>query len=247
MFDLTSIRDWYQTDAGELISRAIEQHVWRITSCIFGYSAIQVGNTFSHRKLLKNCTISEHICIDRSQSADIISSPAALPICSDSTDLFVLPHTLDFTEKPHEILREIERCLVPEGYMIIVGFNPYSFYGLWRLFLSRKKLAPWNAKFYSVRRIRDWSSLLGFEEVELHFTGHLPPFKRIQRWKRMQSLGRILQYQLTNIGGVYIFVARKRVARLTPLKRVWPTTTNRILAGKLSKPTVGMQEDVKSR
>ena len=151
MFDLTGIRDWYQTDAGELISRAIEQHLWRITSCIFGYSAIQVGDTFANRQLLKNCTISDQIHIDRSQAADIISSPAALPICSDSTDLFVLPHTLDFTEKPHEILREVERCLVPEGYMVIVGFNPYSFYGLWRLFLSRKKLAPWNAKFYSVR------------------------------------------------------------------------------------------------
>ncbi|MDW3095127.1 MAG: methyltransferase domain-containing protein [Gammaproteobacteria bacterium] len=247
MFDLKGIRDWYQTDAGEIISHAIEQHVWRITSCIFGYSAIQVGDTFANCELLKNCTISEQVRIDRSSSADIISSPAALPICSDSIDLFVLPHALDFTEKPHEILREVERCLVPEGYMIIVGFNPYSFYGLWRLFLSRKKQAPWSAKFYSVRRLRDWSSLLGFEEVELHFTAHLPPFKRIQGWKKMQSLGRILQYHLSNIGGVYIFVARKRVARLTLLKRVWPTATNQILTGKLPKPTVGMHEDVESR
>ncbi len=247
MFDLRGIKSWYQTDVGELISHAVEQHMWRVTSCIFGYSVIQVGDTFVNRELLKNCTIPMQISIDRSQTADIISSPAALPICSDSTDLFVLPHTLDFTEKPHEILREVERCLVPEGHMIIIGFNPYSFYGLWRLFFSRKNLAPWNAKFYSVQRLRDWSSLLGFEEVELHFVGHLLPFKRIQSWGKMQSLRQLLQYQLTNIGGVYIFVARKRVARLTPLKRVWPTTSNQILTGKLPKPTVGMQENVESR
>ena len=246
MFDLSDIRSWYVTDSGGLVAQAVEQHMWRITSCIFGYNAIQLGDTFTQHKLLKNCTISEQIYLDRSASANVISSPAALPIASDCIDLFVLPHTLDFTEKPHEILREVERCLVPEGYMIVIGFNPLSFYGLWRLFLSRKKSAPWNAKFYSMRRLRDWSSLLGFEETEIHYTAHLPPFKRIQSWKKMQSLGRTMQYHVTQIGGVYIFVARKRVARLTPLTPAW-SSTNQILTGKLPKPTVGMQENVKSR
>ncbi len=246
MFDLSGIRDWYATDAGKLISKAIEQHVWKITSCIFGYNAIQFGDIFSDRQILKNCTIREQVIVDRTPDADVVSSPAALPIAGDSIDLFVLSHTLDFTEKPHQILREVERCLVPEGYVVIVGFNPYSFYGVWRMFLSRKKVAPWNANFYSVKRLRDWSSLLGFDEVELHFTGHLPPFKRIQKWKRMQSVNRFLQNQISHAGGVYIFVAKKRVARVTPLKNVWPVT-NQILPTKLPKPSVGMQEDVESR
>ncbi len=246
MFDLNEIRKWYQTDAGALVSQAVEQHMWKVTSCIFGYNAIQLGNTFPQRKLLKNCTISEQIVIDRSSKVSVISSPASLPITSDCIDLFVLPHTLDFTEKPHEILREVERCLVPEGYMIVIGFNPLSFYGVWRLFLSRKKVAPWNAKFYRLGRLRDWSSLLGFEETEIHYTAHLPPFKRIQKWKRMQSLGRSMQYHLSKLGGVYVFVAQKRVARLTPLKPAW-AGTNQILTGKIAKPTVGMHEDVKSR
>ena len=246
MFDLGSIQDWYQTEAGELISRAIEQHVWKITSCIFGYNAIQIGDTFANRELLKNCTIREQIVLDRSSAANIMSSPAALPVVNDSIDLFVLSHTLDFTEKPHQILREVERCLLPEGYVIVIGFNPYSFYGLWRAFLKRKNIAPWNANFYSVRRIRDWSSLLGFDETELHFTGHVPPFKRIQKWKKIQSLNSMLQNQIAHLGGVYIFVARKRVARLTPLKPAWPVT-NQILTGKIAKPTAGMQEDVRSR
>lgn len=246
MFDLTGIREWYQTDAGKLISCAIKQHVWKITSCIFGYTAIQLGDVFKDCELLKNCTIREQLMLNRTGTGDIITSPAALPIMSDSVDLFVLSHTLDFTEKPHQILREVERTLVPEGYLVIIGFNPYSFYGLWRLFLARKKVAPWDAKFYSVRRLRDWSSLLGFDEVELHFTAHLAPFKRIQGCKRMQLIGGLFRSRFTHIGGVYIFVARKRVARLTPLKPVWPTT-NQILTGKIPKPSVGMREDARSR
>jgi len=246
VFDLDDIREWYHTDAGMLVSQAIEQHMWRITSCIFGYNAIQIGDTFTQHNLLKNCTISEQIVVDRASTANIICSPAALPIESDCVDLFVLPHTLDFTEKPHEILREVERCLVPEGHMIVIGFNPLSFYGLWRMLLSRRNIAPWNAEFYRLGRLRDWSSLLGFEETEIHYTAHLPPFKRIQKWKKMQSLGRTMQYHVPQMGGVYVFVARKQVARLTPIKPAW-TSANQIFTGKIPKPSVGMQEDVKSR
>ena len=136
MFDLSRIQDWYESEAGRLISRAVEQHVWEITACVFGYHAVQVGEAFPGRNLLRNCTIRHQIMLDRSSAANIISSPAALPISSDSIDLFVLAHTLDFTDKPHQILREVERCLVAEGYMIIIGFNPHSFYGLWRCFLA---------------------------------------------------------------------------------------------------------------
>ena len=246
MFDLSGIRNWYTTDAGKLISRLIEQHIWKITSCIFGYNAIQFGDIYTDCQMLKNCTIREQFIVDRTPDANVISSPAALPIAGDSIDLFVLSHTLDFTEKPHQILREVERCLVPEGHVVIVGFNPYSFYGVWRLFLSRKKIAPWNANFYSVRRLRDWCSLLGFDEVELHFTGHLPPFKRIQKWKKMQSINQFIQNQIAHAGGIYIFVAKKRVARITPLKSAWPVT-KQILPTKLPKPSVGMQEDAGSR
>ena len=246
MFDLSRIQDWYDSEVGRLISRAIEQHVWKITACVFGYHAIQIGEAFPGRNLLKNCTIRNQIIVDRSSAANIISSPAALPVTSDSIDLFVLAHTLDFTDKPHQILREVERCLVTEGYVIIIGFNPHSFYGLWRRFPAHKKIVPWNAKFYSIRRIRDWSSLLGFDETALHFTAHVPPFKRIQKWKKIQAINVWLQNKIAHAGGIYIFVARKRLARLTPLEQAWPVT-NRILTSKLPKPTVRMREDVESR
>ena len=246
MFNLNSIRDWYQTESGELISRSVEQQVWHLTSCIFGYAAVEIGPVFSDCNLLKNCTIGQQVVVDQSSTGNIAAHPTSLPFPNDSIDLFLLPHTLDFVGDPHQVLREVERCLVPEGHLIIIGFNPLSFYGLWHIFLRRRKTSPWNAKFYSLRRIRDWCSLLGFDEVNLQFNAHLPPFKRIQRWKKMQSLNSVLQKRLMHSGGIYIFVARKRIATITPLKSAWPAADT-LIPGKLAKPTVGMQENVRSR
>jgi ubiquinone/menaquinone biosynthesis C-methylase UbiE len=38
-----------------------------------------------------------------------------LPLAANSIDLVVMPHTLEFAPDPHQMLREVERVLVPEG------------------------------------------------------------------------------------------------------------------------------------
>ena len=223
MFDLSGIRVWYKTAPGQLVAAVIDKHMAKISACIFGYVAIEVGHALSGISLLKQCTIRKKIMLDRSHNADVRASPTAFPIATDSVDLIVMTHALDFTSQPHEILREMERSLVAEGHLIIIGFNPISFYGLWRLFLARTKTTPWNANFYSIKRLRDWCGLLGLEEIEIQYAGHLPPFKRLQAWNKMRLLENFLKRFFNRFGGVYILVARKRVARLTPLMDAWPS------------------------
>ena len=41
-----------------------------------------------------------------------------------------MPHILEFADEPHQVLREVERVLVPEGHLVITGFNPASLWGL---------------------------------------------------------------------------------------------------------------------
>jgi len=53
-----------------------------------------------------------------------------LPFASQSIDLLVLPHALEFADDPHHVLREVERVLMPEGQLVISGFNPISLWGL---------------------------------------------------------------------------------------------------------------------
>ena len=49
-----------------------------------------------------------------------------LPIATQSIDLVLLPHVLEFAEEPHAVLREVDRVMMPEGRLVIVGFNPWS-------------------------------------------------------------------------------------------------------------------------
>ena len=41
-----------------------------------------------------------------------------LPIASNSIDLLLLPHVLEFSVNPHQILREVQRVLMPDGHAV---------------------------------------------------------------------------------------------------------------------------------
>jgi ubiquinone/menaquinone biosynthesis C-methylase UbiE len=46
---------------------------------------------------------------------DLYARSHELPIATQSVDLVVLPHVLEFAEEPHAILREVDRVMMPEG------------------------------------------------------------------------------------------------------------------------------------
>ncbi|MFM1760358.1 MAG: hypothetical protein RLY75_1629, partial [Pseudomonadota bacterium] len=111
---------------------------------VFGFYAVQIGlpqiNTLAENRMpLHALLINTH---DRQKQAgqfkwhQIEGSSGELPFASESIDLLVLPHVLEFAADPHQILREAERVLRPEGRLIISGFNPASLWGM-RQYLSR--------------------------------------------------------------------------------------------------------------
>ena len=55
-----------------------------------------------------------------------LARPDALPLATDSVDALLLPHTLELHDNPHEVLREVARVLIPEGHVVVLGFNPVS-------------------------------------------------------------------------------------------------------------------------
>ncbi|MEP7102092.1 MAG: methyltransferase domain-containing protein, partial [Burkholderiales bacterium] len=145
----------------------------------------------------------------------------ALPFDSNSLDLIVLPHALELARDPHLALREVERVLMPEGRVVIVGFNPTSLWGL-RQHLGRwrKRLAPGSQRglflpsageFLRYRRLRDWLRLLSFEVEDGRFGCYRPPVGSMKWLTRFAWADRVGERWWPVFGAVYFVVAVKRV------------------------------------
>ena len=148
----------------------------------------------------------------------------ALPFDTASLDLLVLPHALELARDPHLALREVERVLVPEGRVVIVGFNPSSLWGLrqWLGRLRRRFSAhprrelflPAEGEFLGYRRLRDWLRLLSFEVEAGRFGCYRPPLGA-QAWlARFAWADRVGERWWPVFGAVYFVVAVKRVRGL---------------------------------
>lgn len=144
----------------------------------------------------------------------------ALPFPADSLDLVVLPHTLEFAHDPHQVLREVERVLRPEGRVVITGLNPVSLWGL-RQRVSRARLGiglgrepPYLSRegdFIGYWRLRDWLRLLGFTIEGGQFGCWRPPVSSprwLERWKWLDGVG---ERWWPVLGAAYMVMAVKRV------------------------------------
>ena len=168
---------------------------------------------------LQQCT--DQVCVaEQGLFTGVIADVDELPFYEHSVDACILSHCLEYHSDPHHILREAHRTLIPGGYIVITGFNPFSLCGLAQLLpFSRQKL-PWTGRFFTPSRVKDWLNLLGFEIIsdERFIYSSLARGNRLSRFAAWRSFG---QQYLKPMGSVYLLVARKRVAPLTPIKPKW--------------------------
>lgn len=218
---LQSLHDWLGTPLGAHVLAREQAWLDEVTPDIFGYHAVQLG--LPQVDLLRESRIVHKLHVDPAPGAPLQAHFHELPIATHSVDLAVLPHVLEFAEKPHDILREIDRIMIPEGRLILIGFNPWSFYGVRRL-LDRGDEVPWNARFLSLVRLRDWLSLLGFDVADGHLACYAPPFRNpawLNRFRFMEKSG---QRWWGVAGGVYMLQAVKRVRGMRIITPEWSHT-----------------------
>lgn len=208
---------WLETILGKQLLLQ-EQSVFDIAvSDVFGFHAVQIN--FPALACLRNSRIPSKLTVGV-DAGELRCESTFLPFAENSIDLLCLPHVLEFSENPHQTLREVSRVLMPEGYLIMSVFNPYSLWGVKRLF-SKKQTYPWHGQFFPLYRIKDWLALLGLEFVEVQFINHAPPVNN-ERWlKRFGFLRRLGRQWFPMTGGQYIVVAKKRVVNLTLIKPNW--------------------------
>ena len=165
-----------------------------------------------------------------------------LPIASNSADLVLLPHVLEFAEHPHQILREVARVLLPEAQVILSGFNPFSLWGARHAF-RRRMHYPWRGRFLSLMRVKDWLALLGFELVGGQMACYAPPSRQqkwLERFSFMEAAG---ERWWPIAGGVYFLQAVKRVRGVRLIMPKWSDRPAPAKALAASPQKIGDKED----
>ena len=189
------------------------------TEDVFGYKAVQVG--LPGLDFLHGNRIPFRFTLALELGAQLAADPMQLPLASQSVDLIVLPHVLETAADPHLVLREVERVLMPEGQVVISGFNPLSLWRVRQMFTRRPMGAPWDARYIGLLRLKDWLHLLGFELNGGRFGCYGPPFANPQWLERFEFMEKAGERWWPIMGGVYVVRAVKRVHGMRIITPQW--------------------------
>ncbi len=192
----------------------------QIVADVFGFYAVQIGlpqiNTLAENRMPLHALLIHSN--DRQKQLtefnwhQVEGDPSELPFASETIDLLVLPHVLEFAADPHQILREAERVLRPEGRLIISGFNPASLWGM-RQYLSRLIGSPYlprDGQFISLLRVKDWLQLLNFSLDRGHFGCYKLPLSSASGMGRMDFMEPAGNRWWPIFGAVFLVSAIKR-------------------------------------
>lgn len=256
---------WLKSPPGQYIVQWEQRQLDLAVADAFGFHALQLGlpqlvalraNRMPHRWVANDSmTLPEPMGLPPVDESLPTLSPHealalhcdfdALPFPSQSQDLVVLPHTLELARDPHETLREVERVLVPEGRLVITGFNPASLWALrqrgvhlrQRMGLGGQPFLPESGELIGHWRLRDWLKLLSFEVEVSGFGCWRPPLNRqgwLESWAWIDSHG---ERWCPVLGAVYFIVAVKRVRGM----RLVGLTKRPVNAAKAAAPSVVSQ------
>lgn len=224
---IPGLERWLASPQGSYVLAWEQEQADVAVADIFGFNAVQIG--LPQCDFLRANRIPLRQKAGSGAAADVLCAPTALPFAALSTDLVVLPHVLEFAADPHQVLREVERILIPEGQLLLLGFNPYSLWGLRR----RRGEFPWIGHYIGINRLRDWLGLLGFEVDRGSFGCFAPPLESepwLRRWHPIEGVGkRWWRYG----GAVYLLRAIKRTHGMRLITPPWRKTT---VAAKALRP-----------
>ncbi|WP_348945852.1 methyltransferase domain-containing protein [Chitinibacter sp. FCG-7] len=231
---------WLNTPLGQYLRDNEAGWFDRTTVDIFGYKAVQLE--LPQLDCLRANRMPWRCIAGQSGGVQLKCMAEALPFAEQSLDLLVLPHTLDFARDPHAVLREAERVMMPEGRVLISGFNPWSLWGLRRL---KANDVPWQGHFLALHRLKDWLALLDLQLVRGEFLCYRPPLQRKGWLDKSRFLDSAGDKFWPAGGGIYCLDVVKRVHGMNVIEPDWSMVIlpNRSTAAVVEKMRLQAKKD----
>lgn len=196
------------TNIGRYILRNEQALFSANTLRIFGYYALQLG--FNNINFLEENKISNKYVMGK----NILGQFETLPIASSSVDLIVCPHILDFSPNYKNILAECYRALIPNGKLLISGFNRISLFTL----LGRNEKILKDADIVSLGTLKQELKNLQFSIKYGNFFCYAPPVKDNQTLNKLNWLEKVGNRWFPSLSSSYFLVVEKKVVAPTRIK-----------------------------
>jgi SAM-dependent methyltransferase len=159
---------FYETPQGKLLQVLEKKYLKRAITVSCKQTILQIGGVGWENEFIDCSLYQRYYVLDgKGRGADNAQKISAhsfkLPIQSETVDLVLLPHLIEFDINRFQTMREIERVLKPEGEVVIVNFNPLNIWVRMQFLWNKKMSNTWEGFFISRGRIADWLKLLNFE------------------------------------------------------------------------------------
>ena len=121
---------------------------------------------------------------------DVRMAPEAMAWTDSSLDLLILPHILECSDTPYQVLAESWRCLKPGGRVLLSGFNPHSLWRLGKCFDGKQ--LPHPRQCLPLPLLKRYVADLGFTIESGRFMAYVPPVnseRALRRWRFMEAAG----------------------------------------------------------
>lgn len=241
---LAELESWYARETTRHLHATVQGALEPLLETAFGYHLLQIGHT-RDQPLYGNSRIRHRAYLAPAHGAavSLVAQHDELPIESDSVDVVIAHHSLDFTQRPHEVLRELQRVLTPHGQLLLVGFNPLATgCGVRRLRGLAGHTLWQGLSPVSARRLLDWLRLLGLETQSLRYLHPLPVAGQGRIARYAQQANQWSQKIPLPLGEIYLVHAVKQVGgRVLPVRRSRPGP--RLIGLTVPKPAAAPRGD----
>ncbi|MBN2689908.1 MAG: methyltransferase domain-containing protein [Gammaproteobacteria bacterium] len=213
---------WYQEPLGKVVYASEQELIASYLKNRFGHYLLQVGGSrcsgYVTASPIQNKIYLSEERVSGVYDATIQAKYEDLPFQLNSVDVALVAHALESAKKPQKLLSELFHVLLPNGYLLIIGFNPVSCWKLASIFQDKSRM-PWLGNWHTISKVNEWLQEVGFDIIEYNscFFNFPTTNKTLsQHGKYLEMLGSAV---LPSCGAIYAILAKKTVLSMIPLQK----------------------------
>jgi SAM-dependent methyltransferase len=205
------LNKWFDTNQGARVARAFSEEIGKIAGHISGKYLLQIGVTGSH-DLLENMRFRNKIIISPSLNiykSNTFTKFEYLPFNDNSIDCILAPFSMELFPNNQNIMAEFNRVLKSKGFIIFLGINPCSLWGICAFLQKIKLLTKFPLKLRSVLNLKKNLITLGYTQIYLNSFYYIPPVDNLKLIYNLEFLNEMGKMVWPYPAAFYCFVTQK--------------------------------------